>query len=124
MQPLHWYVLVGNSFKNMVHIGALIKEKMKERRLSAAAFAKLINTDRNNIYNIFSRQSMDTELLFSISIALEHDFFQYYKPVAAVPDFEPNKTIAATEKDWLLNQFKQLQQKLDMLQKPGLHKHP
>lgn len=37
--------------------------------------AKKINCDRTNIYKIFQRPSIDTELLARISKALDYDFF-------------------------------------------------
>ncbi len=37
--------------------------------------------DRTNIYSIFKRASIDTTQLLRISVALQHDFFQYYADV-------------------------------------------
>ncbi len=37
--------------------------------------AKKINCDRTNVYKIFQRPSIDTELLSRISKALDYDFF-------------------------------------------------
>jgi hypothetical protein len=44
--------------------------------LSVAKFAKLIGKDRSTTYDIFTRQSIDTELLEKIGHVLEYDFFQ------------------------------------------------
>jgi hypothetical protein len=41
-----------------------------------AKFAKLIGKDRSTTYDIFTRQSIDTELLEKIGQILEYDFFQ------------------------------------------------
>ena len=38
----------------------------------------MINRDRQVIYDIFKRESIDTELLQQISKVLNHDFFSYY----------------------------------------------
>lgn len=38
--------------------------------------ARQLNCDRTNIYSIYRRQSIDTNLLFRISQALHHDFFK------------------------------------------------
>ncbi|MBA2561954.1 MAG: helix-turn-helix transcriptional regulator [Chitinophagaceae bacterium] len=70
-----------NSFGSMMHIGKIIKEQVHKKKWSVSEFAQKINTNRNNVYNIFTRQSIDTQLLFTISTVLEHDFFQYYKPI-------------------------------------------
>ena len=61
-----------------VHIGKKIKEVWKESRLKGTEFADLINRDRQVIYDIFKRESIDTDLLKHISKVLKHDFFAYY----------------------------------------------
>lgn len=61
-----------------VHIGKKIKEVWKKSRLKGTEFASLINRDRQVIYDIFKRESIDTELLKQISTVLNHDFFNYY----------------------------------------------
>lgn len=61
-----------------IHIGKLIKEKAKSKRLSQEAIGKMINTTKQNVGNIFRRKSIDTDLLLKISEALEFNFFEYY----------------------------------------------
>lgn len=61
-----------------VHIGKKIKEVWKKSRLKGTEFAYAINRDRQVIYDIFKRESIDTELLRSIGKVLDHDFFMYY----------------------------------------------
>lgn len=61
----------------MKHIGKKIEEVVREKRFSVSEFAKLINTNRNNIYSIFRRESVDTELLSKIGEVLEYNFFNY-----------------------------------------------
>lgn len=62
----------------MVHIGKKIQEKLKEQGRTVVWFAHAINCDRTNAYNIFARQSIDTELLVLISKVLGFNFFIYY----------------------------------------------
>lgn len=59
----------------MIHIGELIKARLEQVERSPGWLARRINCDRTNIYKIFQRQSIDTELLARISKALEYDFF-------------------------------------------------
>lgn len=59
----------------MSHIGKKIEEVVRARRIPIVEFAKQINTTRNNTYNIFTRDSIDTELLRKIGEILEFDFF-------------------------------------------------
>lgn len=66
--------------KKQIHIGSIIKEKFEASEHTVAWFARKINYDRTNIYRIFDRESIDTELLMKISEALNFDFFIYYHP--------------------------------------------
>ena len=59
----------------MIHIGQLIKTELELQERTPAWLAKKINCDRTNIYRIFNRSSIDTELLSRISIALNRNFF-------------------------------------------------
>lgn len=43
--------------------------------------------ERTNVYNIFKRQSIDTETLLRISQILNHDFFSYYRQQIGRTDF-------------------------------------
>ncbi|MDR3236547.1 MAG: helix-turn-helix domain-containing protein [Prevotellaceae bacterium] len=61
-----------------VHIGEAIKQKMQERSMSAAALAAAVHCSRTNIYALFKRKSIDTELLCRISKVLDYDFLSYY----------------------------------------------
>ena len=76
-----------------VHIGKKIKEIWKKSRLKGTEFAKLINRDRQVIYDIFKRESIDTELLQQISKALHHDFFSYYNANLTTAVQEPEEKI-------------------------------
>lgn len=60
-----------------MHIGAYIKEVFDQgpKTWTVTWFAKQLNYDRRNVYSIFARQSIDTELLMRISRILDHNFF-------------------------------------------------
>ncbi|MCD6067149.1 MAG: hypothetical protein K0S33_1975 [Bacteroidetes bacterium] len=60
------------------HIGKKIKEELYKQQVSVGAFAKKINRSRQVVYNIFERESIDTELLSKISEVLKFDFFSMY----------------------------------------------
>lgn len=61
-----------------VHIGKLIQSRLKEDGRSATWLAQKLHYSRNNVYKIFEKQSIDTELLLHICIVLNFDFFTYY----------------------------------------------
>jgi hypothetical protein len=61
-----------------IHVGKKIKEELYKQRISVSAFAKKINRSRNVVYDIFERESIDTDLLNKISKILSCDFFSLY----------------------------------------------
>jgi len=60
------------------HIGEAIKQKIQERGFRVCDFAKAIHCNRTNAYSIFSRKSIDIELLRRISKALDYDFISEF----------------------------------------------
>jgi transcriptional regulator with XRE-family HTH domain len=64
----------------MQSIGKIIEDKLREKGISVSEFARRINTNRNNAYDIFRRDSIDTQLLQKISTVLEYDFFHHFIP--------------------------------------------
>jgi hypothetical protein len=61
-----------------IHIGKKIKEELYRQNYSVTLFARKINRTRNVVYNIFERESIDTELLNKIGKVLNCDFFSLY----------------------------------------------
>ena len=61
-----------------IHIGSIIRQKVRERELSVSAFARAIHCSRTNVHSIFKRKSIDVDLLIRISAVLEFDFLKYY----------------------------------------------
>lgn len=59
-----------------LHIGQLIKERLDEVGMKKSEFARRINRSSQNVYNIFDRKSIDTTLLYQISLILERNFFE------------------------------------------------
>lgn len=63
----------------MIHIGMIIKAELDKQERSVTWFARKLYCDRTNVYKIFKRKSIDTELLLRISVILNTNFFQYYE---------------------------------------------
>lgn len=61
------------NFKN-IYIGKLIEEKVKERHLTFAEFARMIHCARTSLYHIFNSKNIDVERLLLISKVLDYDF--------------------------------------------------
>ena len=58
------------------NIGELIQEELLRQERSVSWFARKLCCDRSNIYKLFQRSNIDTELLWRISVILQHDFFK------------------------------------------------
>ena len=61
-----------------IHIGNEIKRIVEQKGINISKFSSQLNVERSNIYNIYKRESIDTELLRKISIALEYNFFSIF----------------------------------------------
>ncbi|MDR2065976.1 MAG: helix-turn-helix domain-containing protein [Prevotellaceae bacterium] len=59
-----------------IHIGSLIRQKVKEKSLSVTQFAEFINLSRGAVYNIYESTSIDINLLREISDVLDYDFIE------------------------------------------------
>lgn len=57
-------------------IGDLINDEVRRQGMPVTKFAKEINCQRNNVYDIFNRSNMDIDLLKRISKVLDVNFFQ------------------------------------------------
>lgn len=61
-----------------IHIGHLIKQEMEKQGRKSSWLAKELNCTRYNVYKIFERRYLDTDLLLRISFLLKVDFFLMY----------------------------------------------
>ncbi len=61
-----------------IHIGKLIEDELRRQERIVTWLSRKIHCDRRNIYDIFSRTCIDTDLLLRLSIALNTDFFSYF----------------------------------------------
>lgn len=62
----------------MIHIGKVIEKVLRGQGKTVTWFARSLYCDRTNVYKIFQRESVDSEMLYRISKILSHDFFKYY----------------------------------------------
>ena len=83
----------------MQSIGKIIELKLREKGLPISEFARRINTNRNNVYDIFRRDSIDTSLLKKISEVLDFDFFQCFNnsELSVSTEFNQKKDVSALE---------------------------
>ena len=57
-----------------VHIGSEIKKELEKQERTITWFASHLNCERTNVYSIFRRESIDTNLLMRISRILRRNF--------------------------------------------------
>lgn len=62
----------------MIHIGKVIEKVLRDQGKTVTWFARSLYCDRTNVYKIFQRESVNSEMLYRISKILSHDFFKYY----------------------------------------------
>ncbi|MDO5490328.1 MAG: XRE family transcriptional regulator [Bacteroidaceae bacterium] len=67
--------------QNRPHIGSLIKKELERQERTVSWFARKLCCDRSNVYKLFKRSTIDTELLLRISQTLNYDFFEHYKKI-------------------------------------------
>jgi len=63
---------------SQLSIGELIRKKFEESGLTVAEFARRIHTSRRNVYQIFTKNSIDTDMLYNISKVLGKDWIVEY----------------------------------------------
>ncbi|MBO5249640.1 MAG: helix-turn-helix transcriptional regulator [Muribaculaceae bacterium] len=59
-----------------IHIGERIAEKLRDKKMTYAEFARCINVDRSTVYNILRSKSIDIERLLLISKVLDYNFIE------------------------------------------------
>lgn len=80
--------------KTKVHIGNMIRRKLKEQGRSVTWFASAIHSDRSNTYKMLKRESIDLVLLMHISELLHYDFLY---ECSQLLDFGPENGRAKSE---------------------------
>lgn len=69
---------VSQENEEEIFIGRMIQEELKNQERTVTWLARKLNCDRTNIYDIFKRHSIDSELLLRVCVVLNVNFFDYY----------------------------------------------
>ena len=64
--------------KEPVVIGKIIEQELRRQNRSVTWLSDSINCDRRNVYDIFRRRHLDTQLLYQISVVMGVDFFKFF----------------------------------------------
>ena len=57
-----------------IHIGALVKQFVKENNINASELARELGKTRQNLYDLYKRDDVGVKELLPISKVLNHDF--------------------------------------------------
>ena len=68
--------LFKRKYTYMKHIGKLIREELERQDRTPTWLARKIACDRTNVYYIFKQESLHTDMIERLSVALNHNFFQ------------------------------------------------
>ena len=86
--------------ENAIFIGTLIQQELKNQERTVSWLARKLDCDRTNVYNIFRRQDIDTELLMRISVILHRDFFAIFSKATRIP---PMTCSISIETDYIIS---------------------
>lgn len=109
-----------------INIGEKIKARAKQMRIGPTELGKMINTSKQNIYGIYKRKAVDTEILRKLSAALEYDFFELYRlsdegtknsAISGKQEKGIQKSVSFKEYQKLKADFENLKEKYDLLKK-------
>jgi hypothetical protein len=102
-----------------VHIGKVIKGIVREKQLDVTEFASKISYTRRNIYKIFGKSSIDTELLAKISKVLGQNLFFAYISDEEIIKYRNNKVKSGE----LLTNLKEIKEEIAKLSQVGVKKN-
>lgn len=77
-----------NFMAELIHIGHIIREELRDQGRTVTWLAQQLNTHRRACYRIFDNYSIDTQLLFRISKLLGKNFFAIYSKSLVFHHFE------------------------------------
>lgn len=60
----------------MMKLGQMIRQEVDSQNHTVVWLARQLACSRTNVYKIFEKDSMDTNLLLRISLILKRDFFK------------------------------------------------
>lgn len=105
-----------------MRIGEKVEARAKELRMGPTELARKIKSTKQNVYNIYKRHSIDTDLLQRLGKVLEFDFFIYFNQANAVhqsrpPYGKPKKGVPGPEAELaqLRKDYAELREKFELL---------
>ena len=104
--------------KNKKLLGELIEEEVRRQQIPITQFADLICCQRNNVYKIFERSSLQVDQLRMISKVLNRNFFEELACDPSLIDIDSEEAIQEMENRRAVSQFMEVVPKV--LSKMGI----
>lgn len=73
-----WRKINPHSMENVVFIGKEIRRELKRQGRSGVWLARQLPCSNNHVYKLFSKKTMDADLLWRISDIMDINFFRLY----------------------------------------------
>ena len=61
--------------KNSPHIGEMLSERIKKRRISKAAISRVMQRAPETVHGFTKRPSLQTEIVWQLCTVMKHNFF-------------------------------------------------
>jgi len=61
---------------NNIHLGNIIRKRLKHDGRTVRWFAEQMNSDRSNMYKLLSRSHLSSDFVMRASKIIKHDFFK------------------------------------------------
>ncbi|MFL5765777.1 MAG: hypothetical protein ACJ77K_17660 [Bacteroidia bacterium] len=88
-----------------IHLGQAILKKLTEKGMTKREFGRRINKANTTVHHIFTRKSIDTDLLWDISKVLEYNFFQAFAKSSQLGHLEKDESKEKIDKLMKENQL-------------------
>ena len=79
------------------HIGVKITGALKEKKITPKQFSAMLGKQHQTGKRILGKADLHTSLLWKVSMALKHDFFQYFSASAPAENAELAKELAESK---------------------------
>ena len=62
----------------MTKLGEYIRDIMAQKNVTVKQLSEAIHCERSNVYDIFQRDNIGSDLLMKMSVVLNHNLFEYF----------------------------------------------
>jgi len=71
---------------NILHLGQALRKELKRQNYPVKKPAQQLGLARSSVYYLMKNRHFSTDLLWKISLALNHNFFQHFDPTYGPSD--------------------------------------